>query len=82
MLFYKVYQEDSLSAPAYRTKARDAHIAAKMFDDRSKVAIDLLDIQIDKAAVLALLNGEAAPVTSVVQRWALNSRGALVEIKD
>lgn len=58
----------------------DAHDAAKESVWRhDQIFVDLIDVQVDKEGVVALMNGE--PLMKTLRSWTLTARKGLKEIE-
>lgn len=87
MHFYRTLYEraGTPDSRAHHATLAEAHNDAKAFrvEDRSYVRVELIDIQIDKAGVLALLQAidrREGIAADPIRTWAVSDRGGLYEI--
>lgn len=88
MHFYRVLYERPHAPQSrdHRATLADAHEVAKTYpaEYRKHVRVELVDIQIDKAGVLALLqaidNHEDGFAADPIRTWAVSDRGGLYEV--
>lgn len=78
MRFYQVTDEATIQWFGNRA---DAHVEARKVEPvyRRLVKVCEVNVVVDKATVLAILNREPVPFT-VLRTWQLTARGGLLEI--
>lgn len=76
MQFYKTTRNETDPNPGYDATRTEAHDRAKLQPESHEVRIELVEIAVDKEALVAILNGEK-PTAKVIKTWTLTTRGGL-----
>jgi hypothetical protein len=79
MHFYRISRDASSTDLRWAATQSDGHVELKNFSGCAEARMELVDVPVDKAGVLALLRRDLA-FPDVIKTWALTPRGGLKDI--